>query len=212
MPLSAVLRDLLASAAGTTLPDWPRVDRAITRHRVGSGGTVFLQDVPHPFVYGVQAGLVKLCYVDEGGTEWIKSFACEGGFFASIAALAPPGRTSFMVSAVEDSTLERVDYRLLAELAGQHLAWSRALQTLTLAFAARKEARERALLTLRPQDRYLAFCTAEPDLARRIPQKDLARHLGLTPVGLNRIVMRLRRQGEETRSHPAPKADARGRA
>jgi len=193
MTQHTVFRDLLQAAAGTELPHWPRVADALTMRRIEAGGTVFLQGVEHPFVYAVETGLLKLCYLAEDGTEWVKSFASEGRFFASIAALQPGGHTSFMVTAIEDSVLERLDYRLLADLARKHLAWSHALHTMTLVFAARKEARERELLTLDAQDRYLAFCAANPDLSRRIPQKDLARHLGVTPVGLNRIVMRLRR-------------------
>lgn len=43
--------------------------------------------------------------------------------------------------------------------------------------------------------RYRSFLETYPDLAMRIPQKDLARHLGVTPVGLNRIVRRVRETG-----------------
>lgn len=188
-----VFRDLLESAVGSSLPDWPRIAEAQTMRGIEAGGAVFLQGVEHPFVYAVQTGLVKLSYLSEDGTEWVKSFASEGRFFASIAALQPKGSTSFMATAIEDSVLERLDYRLLSAAAERHLVWSHALHTLTMVFAARKEARERDLLTLNAEDRYLAFRAAEPELAKRIPQKDLARHLGVTPVGLNRIVMRLRR-------------------
>jgi len=188
-----IFQALLESIVDTTLPEWPRVADAIAVRTLEPGGTVFLQDVEHPFVYAVNEGLLKLCYLSEDGTEWVKSFAHEGRFFASIAALQPNGRTTFTVTAIEASTIERVDYRLLSSLAQRHLVWSQALHAMTLIFAARKEQRERELLTLDPQNRYLAFCAAHHDLERRIPQKDLARHLGVTPVGLNRIVMRLRR-------------------
>lgn len=178
------------------MPEWPQVAASIALRSLSPGGTVFLQDVEHPYVYAVRSGLVKLCYLGEDGSEWIKSFAEEGRFFASIAALQPRGRTSFMVSAIEETELERLDYRLLAELGARHLAWSQALQAMTLLFAARKEQRERELLTLSAEDRYRTFAAANAGLVQRIPQKDLARHLGVTPVGLNRIVMRLRRGGE----------------
>jgi len=82
---------------------------------------------------------------------------------------------------------------VLTGLAAMHLPWSRALHALTMAFAARKEQRERELLTLGPEARYISFRDTDPELERRIAQKDLARHLGLTPVGLNRIVRRVRR-------------------
>ena len=195
---NSVLQALLESAAGGALPEWPRVATSIAHKRVEQGRAVFLQDVVHPYVYAVRSGLLKLSYLGEDGSEWIKSFAHEGRLFASIAALQPGGRTSFMVTAMEDSVLERVDYSLLAKLAATHLPWSRALLAMTQVFAARKEQRERELLTLAPEPRYRAFREAYPDLERRIPQKDLARHFGLTPVGLNRIVRRVR----DSRSPP----------
>jgi len=34
-----------------------------------------------------------------------------------------------------------------------------------------------------------------PDLVSRVPQKDLAAFLGVTPVGLNRIIKRRERKG-----------------
>jgi len=189
-------RALLTQAAGTAaLPDWDQAARAITTHAVDAGGTVFLQGVQHPFVYAVQHGLLKLCYLDGNGSEWIKSFAHEGRFFASIAALQPGGRTAFMVMALEPARLERIDHGVLLGLAARHLPWARALYQLTLTFAARKEARERELLTLNAEARYRAFLAEHQDLAQRIPQKDLARHLGLTPVGLSRIAVRVRRGG-----------------
>jgi len=188
----AALGDLLK---GPALPEWPRVADAMAVRQVMAGATVFRQDEEHPHVYGVRHGLVKLCYLDPHGNEWIKSFIGEGGFFASLAALAPGGRTSFMAVALEDSTLERVDHALLDDLASRHLAWSRALHALTMTHSVRKEQRERELLTLSAEARYRAFVATHSDLAMRIPQKDLARHLGVTPVGLNRIVRRVREAG-----------------
>lgn len=188
-----VLQTLLETAAGMRLPERDAVARTLQVHTVDAGGTVFLQDAVHPYVYAVRQGLLKLSYLKEDGSEWTKSFAQEGRFFASISALELQGRTSFMVTALEASMVERMDYRLLSELADRHLAWSQALRRLTLVFAARKEQRERELLTLNAEQRYLAFRAAHPDLVTRIAQKELARHLGMTPVGLNRIVVRLRR-------------------
>lgn len=190
---SSVFESLLHPVQGTRLPEWDRVAEGLHRLRVSAGQVVFAQGVEHPHVYAVRSGLLKLCYLNDDGDEWVKSFAHEGRFFASLAALPAGGRTHFMVEALEPSVLERLPYALLTDLADRHLAWARALQALTLVFAARKEERERELLTLNPEQRYRAFRAAHPELEARIPQKDLARHLALTPVGLNRIVMRVRR-------------------
>ena len=88
------LRGLLEHAAGATLPDWASASAAIEVRHVAAGEPVFRQDEPHPFVYLVSRGLVKLLYLDEAGNEWIKSFSQEGRYFASISALTPGGSTS----------------------------------------------------------------------------------------------------------------------
>lgn len=189
-----MLQTLLCDAAGvSSLPDWDRVARVLTPMSLPAGRCVFMQDEEHPYVYGVQRGLVKLHYLAEDGREWIKSFAQEGRFFASQAALMQGGRTSFMATTLERTDMERVDYHLLEELASRHLEWARALLRLTGVFAARKEQREWALLTLTAEERYQAFIREEASLAARVPQKELARYLGVTPVGLSRIVVRLRK-------------------
>jgi CRP-like cAMP-binding protein len=188
----SMFRKLFEMAAGGPLPEWQQVAADMDERVLPAGATVFDQDTEHPYLYAVRHGLVKLCYLDEEGNEWIKSFAEEGRFFGSIAALQPGGRTSFLSMTMEASRLERVAYATLMAQARRHIAWANAIQKMTLAFAARKEARERHLLTLSPESRYRAFHAESPELETRIPQKDLARYLGLTPVGLNRIVRRVR--------------------
>ena len=184
---------LFEQLAGGPLPSWDRVEAEIIARRIDFGGAVFMQDVAHPFVYVVRSGLIKNVYLTETGEDWIKSFCEEGLFFASISALETDGRTSFSAVAIEPSVVERIPYRLLDQFAQTDLTWANALRRALLIFARRKEKRERELLTLRPEQRYRAFTAETPGLEQRIPQRDLARHLGLTPVGLNRIVMRVKR-------------------
>ena len=191
---AGVLHELLTAAAGRELPEWPRVQAAIKVRELMPGAVLFRQGDVHPVVYAVNYGLLKLCYLGDDGSEWVKSFAYEGRYFASVAALQPGGVAAFTVSAIEPSRVERIDYALLTSLATQHLPWALALQAMTMQFAVRKERRERELLTLTPEQRYLAFRAELPHLVARIPQKDLARFFGITPVGLNRIVMRIRRR------------------
>jgi hypothetical protein len=55
-----------------------------------------------------------------------------------------------------------------------------------------KVRRERDLLMLSAEALYRKFVNETPSLAERVPQKDLAAFLGVTPVGLNRIIRRCR--------------------
>lgn len=111
----------------------------------------------------------------------------------SMAAFEPGGLTSFAAVAVEPTDVEGLPYAALERRAAADLAWGNALRRALVIFAGRKEKRERELLTLRPEQRYREFAAEAPGLERRIPQKDLARYLGMTPVGLNRIVQRVKK-------------------
>jgi len=192
MNAPSTLLTLLDTLAPAPLPERERVQEALTVRLHPAGTTVFHQDTAHPHVHAVRSGLVKLAYLGVDGSEWIKSFVAEGGFFASLAALARGGRTTFLAAALEPSCIEGIPHAVLEDLASRHLVWSRALHTLAMVHASRKEQRERELLTLDAEARYRRFVAEHPGLHLRVPQKDLARHLGVTPVGFNRIVKRVR--------------------
>jgi CRP/FNR family transcriptional regulator len=193
-PAAVASKSLFDRLADGPMPSWERFETEVVERRIDAGGTVFMQDSEHPFVYVVRSGLIKNVYFDESGEDWIKSFSEEGRFFASISALETGGRTSFAAIAIEASVVERIPYSVLERLAHGDARWANAMRRALLIFAGRKEKREKELLTLRPEQRYRAFIAETPGLERRIPQRDLARHLGLTPVGLNRIVQRVRRE------------------
>jgi len=189
---SAATRLLFESLAGGPLPRWPEFATQVQLKAVEAGGTVFMQGAEHPYVYVVRRGLIKNVYLRDTGDAWIKSFSSEGRFFASVAALKPGGRTSFSAMSIEDSELERIPFQVIERLADSDLAWSTLLRRALAVFADRKEQRERELLTLDPEDRYRAVLAEQPDIEGRITQKDLAAYIGITPVGLNRIVRRVK--------------------
>ena len=182
---------LFERIAGSTLPERQRVMAAIERIEIRAGEAVFHQDDPLPFIYVVRRGLLKFTYLAADGEEWIKSVVADGQFFGSLSALVS-GRASFSVIAIEACSLERLPFALLESLADRDLAWSRMLRNALILFAERKERRERQFLTLTAEERYRIFMRDEGALLARVPKKDLAAYLGVTPVGLSRIARRVR--------------------
>jgi CRP-like cAMP-binding protein len=191
--LKAVAAKRIFEALGGPLPAWGRVEMATTPISIATGGYLFHAEDPQPYVHCVRRGLVKLAYEMSDGKEWIKGFSYEGAFFASAAALEPGGRAGFSVVAMEPSVIERIDYLVLLQLAERAMCWQRLLRLAFQLYGAKKEKRERELLTLSAEQRYRLFVEEHAALENRVPQKDLARYLGVTPVGLSRIKGRLRR-------------------
>lgn len=193
---------LLEGMAQAALPEWEQLAGRVGVRQVAPGETLLREGAAWPQVAVVFRGLVKLVYLRDDGTERIKSFIDAGGFFASLSALAPGGVSSFSVVAVEPSEIACLPYPVILELADRHLPWQKALRRALEFYGQRKEQRERELLTLGPPDRYRLLLQQSPELLRRVPQKDLALYLGITPVSLSRIRARLGREGSGGRTLP----------
>lgn len=191
---SSVARSVLEGLAGEALPEWPAVAATAKRLRVSPGTVVFRDGQAGAHVHFVGAGVAKLAYGTDDGREWIKGFAAEGSFFASLAALQPGGVAGFSAVAIEPLVLERLDYAVMAALAERHVAWHRTLLRAMQVYGARKERRERDLLLRSPQQRYRDFLAEHAGLEARIAQKDLAAYIRVTPVALSRIKARCRRE------------------
>lgn len=182
---------LLQQLAGEDTPLPPDAAEHIRLVQLRRGATLFDIGQPHPYVYVVRSGCLKLLYRSSDGQEWIHDFVSEGTFFCSLAALVPGGVSSYACEALEACELERADYFWMEATAMGRPMWQQALLNGWKQHATRRELRERDLLTLGPADRLRAFAAREPGLVQRVPQKDLARFLGITPVSLSRIRARL---------------------
>jgi CRP-like cAMP-binding protein len=152
--------------------------------------SAFREDEECARLFLVRSGLLKQLYTSEDGSEWIKSFAREGDLFACPIALTRGARTTFASVAIEPSIVEFVEWRAIEALSETDIAWQRALRLGFQRLAELKVRRERDLLMLSAEELYRQFAAASPELIDRVPQKDLAAFIGVTPVGLNRIIRR----------------------
>ena len=119
----------------------------------------------------------------------------EGELFGCPIALTPGGRTTFASVAIEPAVVESTEWRLVEGLGRTSLEWQKAIRYLFQRLAELKVRRERDLLMLSAADLYRQLAGESPDLIARVPQKDLAAFLGVTPVGLNRIIRRVASSG-----------------
>jgi CRP-like cAMP-binding protein len=180
--------------------------------RLRKGATLFDVGSHAPHFYVVRRGTVIISAPDAQGREWIVNFCEPGDAVASMSSLAPPGLRRLVAmheipkipalrelgvsqtkaSALRHTELDRVDGRHLEWLCGRYVEWSNAVLSALFAHNLAKEKRERELLTMTPEERYRQFVRDYPHLLDDLAQKDVARHLGITPVGLSRIASRVR--------------------
>ena len=184
---------VLETLAGAALPGWGELAASARLLELEPGDYLFRAGEQQPYVFVVRTGLVKLVYETHDGKCWVKGFAAEDAFFASLSALRPRQGASFSTIALAPAAIERIEYAAITELALQHPSWQRAVCRGFELYGERKEKRERELLLLSAQERLRLFLEEQPELETRIPQKDLAGYIRVTPVALSRIRARLRR-------------------
>jgi CRP-like cAMP-binding protein len=189
--MTSATEKLFAALAPGPLASLEALTKRVVLRTYPAGATIFAAGDRLNDIRIVRNGLVKLCYVLPSGEEWIKSLMGEGAFFSSITALQPGGEASFYAVALEPCEIECLPFAPLRQLAETDVNWAGLVNALLLSYAIRKELRERDLLTLKPEARYRKLAETSPELVARVAQKDLAAYLGVTPVGLNRIVKRV---------------------
>jgi CRP-like cAMP-binding protein len=153
-----------------------------------SGTELLRQGAPCHHLLVLTSGLAKLTYLAPSGDEWIKSFIVDQGIFGALEGAV----SRFGAAAIEPCTIARVP----AEWARQTIAADQQLAGEAGAFnrwlVERKQQREEALLCDTAETRYLEMLSTQPALLSRLPQRDIARYLRVTPVAFSRIKRRVR--------------------
>jgi len=175
---------------GLTLPDVDSLTPKLRAISLRPHQAAFRQGDSCPCLFVVREGLLKQLYTQPDGRERIKSFSGPGDLFACLHALDGRGRTSFASVAIEASVVERIDFADLERQAEHSVAWQKALRLGFQALAEIKVERERELLSFSARELYERLAAASPQWIDRVPQKDLAAFLGVTAVGMNRIIRR----------------------
>ena len=208
----ASLKAALEALAGGPLPAWDSLTPHLQAVRLRKGTVLYDVGAYVPFLYVVRRGAVIVSAADAQGRDWIVNFREPGDTVASMSSLAPSGLrrlaalqhtpsipalremgvSQTKVSALRHTELDRIDGRHLEWLCSRYVEWSNAMLAALFAHAMAKEKRERELLTMSPEERYRQFISDYPHLLGDLTQKDIARHLGITPVGLSRIASRVR--------------------
>lgn len=139
------------------------------------------------------SGILRLYYIDENGTEFIKSFCVENNVIAAYSALLLNEPARLFIQALEDSSLLVAPYAAYQKLMSGHHCWQIIDHKLTQGLFIKKEKRESELLLDDAETRYLKFMADYPDLNERLKQHHIASYLGITPVSLSRIRSKLKK-------------------
>ncbi len=154
------------------------------------GEHIFMQGDVDRSLYIVQTGLLKAYYTSENGKESVKSFILPNDIIGSLSSAYLKKSCSFSLICLESTTLKKIAFDTLHNYSKNNLQISIDMIELLLLFAMKKEKREFEFLCMSAEERFCSMVDVSPVLLEKVTQNDLARYLGVTPVGLSRIKKR----------------------
>ena len=136
-------------------------------------------------------GLFRYVYVNEKGMEFTKGIIPEHSFVTSYSAMISQTPSYFRIEAMEDAEILEIPYNKWQRLKESHSYWNSFVLKLVEKGFIVKEKRERDLLLLDAETRYINFLNDFPKLQGRIKQHIVASYLGIQPESLSRIRKKL---------------------
>lgn len=155
------------------------------------GEYLFRQGDKDQALYIVKSGLLKAYYLSTDGKENIKSFILPGSNIGSLMSSYAGKPSTFSLVCLKSCDLVVLQFSTLYEASRTDAEMSAAIVDFLLGFAIKKEIREYELLCLSAEDRYKRLIETTPEILELVTQNEIARYLGITPVGLSRIKKRI---------------------
>lgn len=135
----------------------------------------------------VVKGCLRSYAVDSEGFEHILQFAPEGWWITNMMGLISEQPSQLTIEAVEDSDIlvfSRADqFRLFEEMP----KFEHFFRIITEKSLAASNSRLLDYMSLTAQERYDGFCKRYPGLIQRLPQKQIAAYIDVTPEFLSKI-------------------------
>lgn len=142
-------------------------------------------------VFLVLNGLLKSYYLDKEGEEIIINFYKEKDISGNWYSTLLKESSKLCIQAMEPTTIIQVDIEKVDALVNTNINLLRAYNHILkgkLIYSLHKIWNN---MNEKPETRFLKLKKDRPDLLDRVPQKQIASYLGITPVSLSRIKKRL---------------------
>ncbi|KQR66874.1 Crp/Fnr family transcriptional regulator [Pedobacter sp. Leaf176] len=165
--------------------------RAHCRTKIIPKGRLLLKagQIANQYYFIVSGGL-RFFYEfnDQQHTTWV---CFQNEFFTEISSLHPQKPTRFNIQAIEETELIVIDKKNMDFLYAHLSCWEEFGRKIWEATTARMVDQLLNFQTLSAEERYIEFLRT-PELLQKIPVKELAAILGITPNALSRIRKKIR--------------------
>ena len=174
-----------------TQPQWAELERLLTVADYRKGDPLARQGDEEMEQFFILEGMVKRVVSNPEGREMILRFAAENEMDTSYAAWRLRTPIPYSIVAVTKVRTVELPMPLWAEFLDRHPELKLRFEYEVMKLMSEVMAHTITLHLLDAPGRLLWFHRKHPDLAARIPKKELAAYLNLTPETLSRLKQKL---------------------
>lgn len=155
--------------------------------RLKRGDVLIHEHSPSPYLYFIEKGAVKNHYIDDKGNKQVVWFGFEGDICFSLNAYINMSYMHETIELIEDSQFYRVKISHVKALYKDDCDWANwgrcFMEQVFLKTV--KELDEYKALTAK--EKYLNLIGTNLNVKERVPLKDIASYLGVSPVTISRL-------------------------
>lgn len=135
----------------------------------------------------VNKGCLRQYVVDDAGKEHLLSFAIEDWWISDFDSLLNNKPALTFIEAVEESEILMIENKSFEEMLNHSPKFERHFRIMLQRAYVAHQRRIIENISLPAEDRYRLFTQRYPDIEQRLPLKQIASYLGITPESLSRI-------------------------
>lgn len=141
--------------------------------------------------YFVNSGLLRSFNINDNIVEHVMSFACEGWWISDMYSLLSQKPGNLFIEVLEDAEIVLLSKENQEQLYLEIPKLERFFRILTENSLVANQERLMDNLSLTAEERYEKFCKKYPTLIQKLPQKQIASYIGVTPEFFSKMKARM---------------------
>ncbi|KDN54444.1 Crp/Fnr family transcriptional regulator [Flavobacterium seoulense] len=133
------------------------------------------------YSYFVNSGILRSFNINDNIVEHVLNFACEGWWIGDMYSLLSQKPGNLFIQVLEDAEIVLLSKKNQEELYLEIPKLERFFRILTENSLVANQERLMDGLSLSAEERFEKFCKKHKDLIHKVPQKQIASYLGVTP-------------------------------
>ena len=141
--------------------------------------------------YFVNSGILRSFNINDNIIEHVLHFACEGWWIGDMYSYISEKPGNLFIEVLEDAEIVSISKENLQQLYHEIPKLERFFRILAENSLVSHQERLMDNLSLTAEERFEKFCIKYPTLIQKVPQKQIASYIGVTPEFLSKLKKRL---------------------